>query len=72
MSSWTLKTYKHKDLLVEYEWDKYAPHYVVSVHKQLIGEDFYRTLSLNRYDNTDSAKRSYKLQVKRVKGGYYD
>ena len=77
MSSLLIKSHRKDDLLVEYEWDKYAPHFVVYVLKDIPLAQIQNhgpsctTLYRERYSNHESAKRSYKLQVKKVKGGYY-
>ena len=34
MSSWVLGSFTKDDVYIEYEWDKYAPHYVVFVGRK--------------------------------------
>lgn len=78
MSSLVIKSHRKDDLLVEYEWDKYAPHFIVYVLKDIPLSQITphsatcTTLYKNRYATRESAEHSYRLQVKKVKGGYYE
>ena len=66
--SLTLETYTQGDIYIEYEWDKYAPHYVVFVGKKQ-SNDLIATLWTNRYVTKEQAKKSFKRQVNKAKKG---
>jgi len=68
--SLTLGTYSQDNLYIEYEWDKYAPHYVVYVGSKDV-EGMLHTLWTNRYATKEQAKRSFKRQVAKAKKGEY-
>lgn len=77
MSSMVIDSHRKKDLMVELEWDKYAPHFIVYVLKDLPRSQNKQsgpsctTLFRNRYNTLESAKCSYRFQVKKLKGGLY-
>lgn len=66
--SLTLGTYKQDDLYIEYEWDKYAPHYVVFVGRKH-SDGLVYTIWRNRYATKEQAKRSFQRQVAKAKKG---
>lgn len=68
--SLTLETYEQGNIYIEYEWDKYAPHYVVFVGETRSNGLTY-TLWTNRYATREQAKRSFKRQVAKAKKGDY-
>ena len=64
--SLTLESCTIGDIYIEYEWDKYAPHYVVFVGRK--GSDkIVHTIWNNRYATEDQAKKAYKRQVAKYK-----
>lgn len=65
--SLTLGQYEQNDIYVEYEWDKYEPHYIVFVGRKVNG--VVHTIWTNRYATEEQAKRSYQRQVRKVKKG---
>jgi hypothetical protein len=67
--SLTLETFEYCDLVVEYEWDKYAPHFIVLVGKKYNG--VVNLIWIKRYATPEQAKRSYNRQVLKVKKGDY-
>lgn len=67
--SLVIETFNQGNIYAEYEWDKYAPHYIVYVGKKING--VIQTLWSKRYDNVKSAKSSFKRQVKKIKEEQY-
>lgn len=65
--SLTLETYEQNDIYVEYEWDKYEPHYIVFVGRKNNGVVY--TIWTNRYSTKEQAKKSFQRQVRKVKKG---
>lgn len=65
--SLTLETYEQNDIYVEYEWDKYEPHYIVFVGRKYNGVVY--TIWTNRYSTKEQAKKSFQRQVRKVKKG---
>ena len=68
--SLTLETYEQGNIYIEYEWDKYAPHYIVFVGKKH-SDGLVHTLWTQRYATVEQAKRSFKRQVAKAKKGEY-
>ena len=68
--SLTLETYEQDNLYIEYEWDKYAPHYIVFVGKKH-SDGLVHTLWTQRYATVEQAKHSFKRQVAKAKKGEY-
>ena len=66
--SLTLETYEQDNLYIEYEWDKYAPHYVVFVGRKH-SDGLVHTIWTNRYATKEQAKQSFKRQVAKAKKG---
>ena len=66
MSSWVLGNYNQGNIHIDYEWDKYAPHYVVFVGEKH-NDGLVYTLWTRRYATIEQAKRAYQRQVRRVK-----
>lgn len=66
--SLTLETYEQDNLYIEYEWDKYEPHYVVFVGRKH-SDGLVHTIWNNRYATKEQAKRSFKRQVAKAKKG---
>lgn len=66
--SLTLGTYEKDDIYIEYEWDKYEPHYVVVVGKKY-GDGLVHETWIKRYATEEQAKRSFKRQVAKAKKG---
>ena len=66
--SLTLGTYEKEDIYIEYEWDKYEPHYVVFVGRKH-SDGFAHAIWTNRYATEEQAKRSFKRQVAKAKKG---
>lgn len=66
--SLTLETYEQDNLYIEYEWDKYEPHYVVFVGRKH-SDGLVHTIWTNRYVTKEQAKRSFKRQVAKAKKG---
>ena len=64
----TLETYEQDDIYIEYEWDKYAPHYVVFVGRKH-SDGLVHTIWENRYATEKEAKYSFKRQVAKAKKG---
>ena len=69
--SLTIETYEQDNIYIEYEWDKYAPHYIVFVGKKYSDDDSVHTLWEQRYATEEQAKRSFKRQVAKAKKGEY-
>lgn len=69
--SLTIETYTQDNLYVEYEWDKYEPHYVVFVGRKH-NDGLVHTIWTNRYETKESAKRSFKRQVAKAKKGKFN
>ena len=66
--SLTLETYKQDNIYIEYEWDKYTPHYVVFVGRKQ-SDGLVHTIWTNRYATKEQAKQSFKRQVAKAKKG---
>lgn len=66
--SLALETYEQGNLYIEYEWDKYEPHYVVFVGRKH-SDGVVHTIWRNRYATKESAERSFKRQVAKAKKG---
>lgn len=66
----TLEAYEQNDIYVEYEWDKYAPHYVVFVGRKH-SDGLVHTLWTNRYATKEQAIRSFKRQKRKVINNVY-
>lgn len=66
--SLTLGTYTQEDIYIEYEWDKYSPHYIVFVGKKHSNGIVY-TIWTKRYATEEEAKRSFQRQVRKAKKG---
>lgn len=64
----TLETFEQDNLYIEYEWDKYEPHYIVFVGKKH-SDDLVYTLWTNRYGTKEQAKKSFQRQVRKAKKG---
>ncbi|MCR4661724.1 MAG: hypothetical protein K5765_06995 [Clostridia bacterium] len=66
--SLVLGRFEQDNIIVEYEWDKYAPHYVVFVGRKW-KDSSVCTIWTNRYATVEQAKRSFQRQVRMVKKG---
>ena len=66
--SLTLETYKQDNLYIEYEWDKYEPHYIVFVGRKH-SDGLIHTIWTKRYETKEQAKKSFKRQVAKAKKG---
>lgn len=66
--SLTLETYEQDNLYIEYEWDKYEPHYVVFVGRKH-SDGLVHTIWTKRYATKEQAKKSFKRQVAKAKKG---
>lgn len=66
--SLTLETYEQDDICIEYEWDKYEPHYAVLVGRKQ-SDGLVHTIWTNRYATKEQAKRSFQRQVAKAKKG---
>ncbi len=66
--SLTLETYEQDNLYIEYEWDKYEPHYIVFVGRKH-SDGLVHTIWTNRYATKEQAKKSFKRQVAKAKKG---
>lgn len=68
MSSWLLESYKQDNIYIEYEWDKYAPHFVVFVGQKHT-DGVVHTIWTNRYSTKEQARKSFLHQVRKFKKG---
>lgn len=64
--SLTIDTYEKGDIYIECRWDKYVPHYQVFVGEKIDGIVYTRWEG--HYDTKESAKRSFRRQVRTVEG----